>query len=150
MIIVRRTTHRDPERVKQEMEQMFRSLLPGRPQVTGTGNGSWRPPVEVIETEESLVITVEIAGIDENDLSLVVDGDRLLIRGERPDRRQAEKRSYHEARIAYGAFGADVFIPFPVDTDQTEAEYHNGFLHIVLPRQVPRTIVPKRTAQESL
>jgi HSP20 family protein len=145
MIIVRRSSHRDPERVKQEMEQMFRSLLPTRPQVAVKGNGLWRPPVEVYETEESLVITVEIAGIDENDLNLVVDGDRLLIRGDRPDRRQSEKRSYHEARIPYGAFGADVFIPFPVDTDQTEAEYSNGFLRIVLPRQVPRTIIPRRT-----
>jgi HSP20 family protein len=149
MIIVRRTTHRDPERVKQEMEQMFRSLLPSRPQVAGTANGPWRPPVEVYETEESLVITVEIAGIDDSDLNLVVDGDRLLIRGDRADRHQPEKRSYHEARIAYGAFGADVFIPFPVDTDQTEAEYNNGFLRIVLPRQVPRTIVPKRISRES-
>jgi HSP20 family molecular chaperone IbpA len=144
MIIVRRTSQRDPERVKQEMEQMFRSLLPTRPQVAAKGNGLWRPPVEVYETEESLVITVEIAGIDENDLNLVVDGDRLLIRGDRPDRKHSEKRSYHEARIPYGAFGADVFIPFPVDTDRTEAEYSNGFLRIALPRQVPRTIIPRR------
>jgi HSP20 family protein len=144
MIVVRRNVHRDPERVQQEMEQMFRSLLPARPQVDARGGGLWRPPIEVYETEESLVINVEIAGMDEHQLSVVVDGDRLVIRGERPDRRQAEKRSYHEARIQYGAFGADVFIPFPVDPDRTEAEYHNGFLRIVLPRQVPRTIVPRR------
>jgi len=149
MIIVRRTSTRDPEKVKQEMEQLFRSLLPTRPQVAVKGNGLWRPPVEVYETEEALVITVEIAGIDENDLNLVVDGDRLLIRGERPDRRQSEKRSYHEARIPYGAFGADVFIPFPVDTERTEAEYNNGFLRIAFPRQVPRTIIPRRTAPDN-
>jgi HSP20 family protein len=144
MIVVRRSVYRDPERVQQEMEQMFRSLMPARPQVDSRGNGLWRPPVEVYETADALVINVEIAGMDEHQLSVVVDGDRLRIRGERPDRRNGEKRSYHEARIPYGAFGVDVFIPFPVDPDRTEAEYHNGFLRILLPRQVARTIVPRR------
>jgi HSP20 family molecular chaperone IbpA len=144
MIIVRRSVSRDPDRVQQEMEQMFRSLMPARSQVDTQGNGVWRPPVEVYETEEALVVHVEIAGMDENQLSVVVDGDRLIIRGDRPDNRHAEKRSYHEARIHYGAFGVDIFIPFPVDGDHTVAEYHNGFLHIVLPRQTPRTIVARR------
>lgn len=145
MFVVRRSGYRDPERVQQEMEQMFRSLMPPRPQVGPRGSGLWRPPIEVYETEEALAINVEIAGMDESRLSVVVDGDRLLIRGDRPDNRGAGRRSYHEARIAYGAFGADVFIPFPVDADRTEAEYSNGFLRIVLPRQVARTIVPRRS-----
>ena len=81
---------------------------------------------------------------DPRDLEVVVDGNVLSIRGERPDPRHAEKRSYHEARIPYGAFGADVFVPFAVDADKTSAEYNNGFLRIVLPRAGARTIVPKR------
>jgi HSP20 family protein len=87
--------------------------------------------------------------MDEGQLSVVIDGDMLVIRGERPDALQAEKRSYHEARIPYGAFGADVYIPFPVDADRTEAEYSNGFLRIVLPRSSARTIVPRRPEGEA-
>ena len=68
-------------------------------------------------------------------------------RGERPDPRQTEKRSYREAGIPYGAFGADIYIPFPIDADQTIAEYQNGFLRIVLPKTAPRTIIPRRPEQ---
>jgi HSP20 family protein len=144
MIVVRRARPRDPGRVQQEMEEVFRSLMPSRTAPATGGGGLWRPPLEVYETDDALVVCAEIAGMNEEHLQVVVDGSVLSIRGERPDPNQAEKRSYHEARIPYGAFGADVFVPFAVDTDRTQAEYHNGFLRILLPRASARTIVPKR------
>jgi HSP20 family protein len=147
MIVVRRGVQRDPDRVQQEMEQVFRSLMPARPRVAARQSGLWRPPLEVYEMDGALVVLAEIAGLDERQLSVVVDQDVLAIRGERPDPCQAEKRSYREAGIAYGAFGADIYIPFPIDADQTTAEYHNGFLRIVLPKTEPRTIIPRRPEQ---
>ncbi|MDP9354251.1 MAG: Hsp20/alpha crystallin family protein [Chloroflexota bacterium] len=148
MYVVRRTRPRDPERVQQEMEEVFRALMPARPSAAPGHGNLWRPPIEVFETDDALVVRAEIAGMSEDRLSVVVDGDLLSVRGERPDSRQHERRSYHEARIPYGAFGADVFIPFPVNADQTEAEYHNGFLRIVLPRLSPRSIVPRRPGED--
>jgi len=145
MFVVRRSLPRDPERVQQEMEAVFRNLMPARPAVAHGQPTLWRPALEVYETDQALIVCAEIAGMDEGNLSVVVDGDRLVLRGERPDPRQAEKRCYHEARIPYGAFGADVYIPFPVDAEQTVAEYNNGFLRIVLPRSAAKTIVPRRT-----
>jgi len=148
MIVVRRGVQRDPDRVQQEMEQVFRALMPQRPRAAVRQSGLWRPPLEVYETDDALIIFAEIAGLDERQLNVVVDQDVLAIRGERPDPRQAEKRSYREAGIPYGAFGADVYIPFPIDADETIAEYQNGFLRIVLPKAAPRTIVPRRPEQD--
>ena len=119
MIVVRRGVQRDPDRVQQEMEQVFRALMPQRPRAAVRQSGLWRPPLEVYETDDALIIFAEIAGLDERQLNVVVDQDVLAIRGERPDPRQAEKRSYREAGIPYGAFGADVYIPFPIDADET-------------------------------
>src|SRR5262245_1538638 len=114
MFVVRRTKPRDPGRVQQEMEELFRSLIPGRPSAaTGQGNLG-RPPLEVYGTDDALVICAEIAGMSEEHLQVVMDGNVLAIRGERPDANQHERRSFHEARIPYGAFGADVFVPFAV------------------------------------
>ena len=145
MYVVRRVRGRDPLRIQQEMEEVFRALIPGRP-AFATGLASlWRPPLEVYETDQALVIRAEIAGLDEERLEVGVDGDRLTIYGERPDRQHTERRSYHEAHVAYGTFGADVFLPFPVDVDRAEAEYREGFLEIVLPRQTARAIVARRS-----
>ncbi|MDQ3045642.1 MAG: Hsp20/alpha crystallin family protein [Chloroflexota bacterium] len=117
--------------------------MPGRPSLPHAQARLWRPAIEVYETDDALVVCAEIAGMSEEHLRVVVEGDVLLIRGERPDSRQREKRSYHEARIPYGAFGANVFIPFSVDPERSEATYDNGFLRIVLPRALARTIVPR-------
>lgn len=144
MIVVRRNRLRSPERVQQEMEEVFHALMPAQRAFGAGRDGLWRPPLEVYETEDALIVRAEIADMEQAHLHVSIGDDLLTIRGERPDRRRAEKRSYHEARIPYGAFGADVFIPFPVDAERAEAEYNNGFLRIVLPRVVPRTIVPRR------
>jgi HSP20 family protein len=144
MVIVRRTVTRSPERVQQEMERVFRSLVPTRPHVAHHASALWRPPIEVIETDDALVVTAEIAGMDEQALSVVVEGDVLSIRGERPDDREGERRQYREAGIAYGGFGADVYLPFPIDVDQAHAAYTMGFLRITLPKVAARTIVPRR------
>jgi HSP20 family protein len=144
MIVVRRSRPRDPERVQLEMEAVFRTLLaPGRA-VTRAGGSRWRPPIEVFETADALVVRAEIAGMDEGQLEVVIDGDLLSIRGERPDPRQSEPRSYHESRIPYGAFGADVYIPFAVEADRADADYRDGFLRIVLPRATARTIIARQ------
>lgn len=144
MYVIRRTRPRDPERVQQEMEAVFRTLLVGGTAVGGGQPSPWRPATEVYETEDALVVRAEIAGMDEGNLAVDIDGEYLIIRGERPDRCPDGRRSYHEARIPYGAFRADIYIPFPVDADQTIAEYQNGFLRIVLPRSLARTIVPRQ------
>lgn len=147
MLVVRRGRSGGSEAAQQEKAAAFRAMMPTAHRA-GTGRGGptrWRPALEVYETNEALVVCAEIAALDEEKLEVTVDGNVLLIRGERPAPCLDERRSYHEARIPYGAFGADVFIPFPVDADATEARYDNGFLRIVLPRSVARTIVARRS-----
>jgi HSP20 family protein len=100
--------------------------------------------MEVYETEGELIVTAEIAGIDEARLSVVVEQDLLRLRGERLDDREGERRSYHETGIARGQFAADVYLPFPVDSDRAAADYSNGMLRIRLPKASARTIVPRR------
>jgi HSP20 family protein len=144
MLVVRRSVQRTPERVQEEMEQLFRSMMPGRPQVGTRQHRLWRPPIEVFETEHELVVTVEIPGLSEESLNVVIENDLLVIQGERLDCRDGERRIYREAGIAYGEFGANVYLPFPVDADRTDAGYENGFLRIKLPKVSARTIVPRR------
>lgn len=152
MFVVRRGRPRGSEVVQPEMAAVFRTIMPSTVAKSGRSPheaARWRPPIEVYETDESLVVCAEVAAIDESSLEVTVDGDVLAIRGERPDRCPDERRSYHEARIPYGAFGADVYIPFPVEPDATEAEYRNGFLRIVLPRTAARTIVARRSVDDA-
>ncbi len=145
VVVVRRGVQRNPERVQREMEEVFRALLPQRSGVHIQSQGAWRPPLEVYETEQSLVILAEVAGVDEDCLSIIADSGLVTIRGERLEHRPGEARRYRETGIAYGEFVADVYLPFAVNLDKTEANYRQGILRINLPRVTAKTIVPRST-----
>ncbi len=142
VVLVRRGVQRNPDRLQREMEEVFRALIPHRPAVQS--HGAWRPPLEVFETEGSLVILAEIAGVDEGDLSIVADSGMVSIRGLRRDRSPDTPRRYRETGIAYGEFVADVYLPFAVNLDQATAEFEQGLLRVELPRHAARQIVPRK------
>ena len=150
VVLVRRTVARNPERLQQEMEEIFRTLLPARPRFPSQTPSAWRPPLEVYETERSLVILAEIAGVDDSDLTIIADSELVTIRGSRTDPHAGMQRRFREIGIPYGEFGADIYLPFPVDLDAVNAEYTNGLLRIELPRVRSRAIVPKRAGSSAL
>jgi HSP20 family protein len=79
--------------------------------------------------------------MDREAIEIVIEGDIVSLRGSRPDPATCDQRSFHEAHIAYGAFAADVYVPFSIDSENAAATYENGFLTIDLPRVQGRTII---------
>ena len=95
----------------------------------------WRPPTDVFETEDAIIVRVEIAGMLENDFSIVLDGRFLSIRGMRSD--VPERRAYHQMEIRFGEFASDVELPHQVSVSEIEAVYSGGFLQVRLPKVRP-------------
>jgi HSP20 family protein len=98
----------------------------------------WRPPTDVYETESSIIVRVEIAGMRETDFSIQLIDRSLQIRGVRQD--IPERRSYHQMEIPFGDFSTEVELPVPIVAEQIEAVYRDGFLRIVLPKARPQQI----------
>lgn len=93
----------------------------------------WRPPTDVYETDESVIVKMEIAGMRDEDLEVVVQDDLLLISGSRLD--SAERKAYHQMEIPFGKFSVSIDLPVRVNTDNAIAEYKDGFLTIQLPKE---------------
>lgn len=101
------------------------------------GEAHWVPNTDVFVCEERLIIQVEIAGMRRSDLELVVEGNRLLIRGQRPDgSRSSSKCKFLVMEISYGPFECVFEIPGGFDLGQAKAAYQNGFLRIDVPQGV--------------
>ncbi len=98
----------------------------------------WRPATDVYETEEAIVIRVEIAGMREEDFSISLKGNQLTVRGNRPD--VLERRAYYQMEISFGEFLTEVDLPGPVLSDDVTAEYIDGFLRLVFPKDKPKKI----------
>ncbi len=104
-----------------------------------TGKGPiWRPPTDVFETEEKVEVRVEVAGMQEGDFSINFDQHILSIRGARTE--TTEKRAFHQMEIFFGEFAIDVEVYIPVDGSNIQAEYHDGFLRVHLPKALPKQI----------
>lgn len=95
-------------------------------------SSAWRPPTDLFETEESIVVRVEIAGMDEDDFNIELTDHILSIHGYRQD--VQEERAYHQAEIRFGEFNIEIHLPVPVETRAVEAKYKNGFLRVTLPK----------------
>ena len=93
----------------------------------------WRPPTDVYETEENLIVKMEIAGMRDEDLEVVVQDNLLLISGSRSD--SIERKAYHQMEIPFGKFSVGIDLPVRVDTENATAEYKDGFLTIQLPKE---------------
>jgi HSP20 family protein len=93
----------------------------------------WRPPTDVYETDGSVVVKVEIAGIRDEDLDVVLQDNLLLISGMRAD--ASGYRAYHQMEIPFGKFSVGIELPVRVDVEGASAEYKDGFLTINLPKK---------------
>ncbi|HLA86712.1 MAG TPA: Hsp20/alpha crystallin family protein [Anaerolineales bacterium] len=92
----------------------------------------WSPPTDEYETQDTYIVRVELAGMREEDFEVSLENDTLLIMGYRPD--SSERRAYHQMEINFGKFAIAVGVPGPVNVEQAQAEYVNGFLTIILPK----------------
>jgi HSP20 family protein len=103
---------------------------------------SWRPPTDVYEVEDDLIVRVEIAGMREEDFSIELDGRILSIRGIRQD--FTGRRAYHQMEIRFGEFNIEIELPFAVDEEQVRAVYDKGFLRVQFPKAHPRQVIITR------
>jgi HSP20 family protein len=89
---------------------------------------------DLFEDEKRLIVRVEIPGMEKEDLTIDVQGDSLVVRGEKRFERKETEGQYRVLQCAYGHFRRVVPLPTPVLTDQAIATYRNGVLRLELPK----------------
>ncbi len=99
---------------------------------------AWRPPTDVLETDEAFFVIVEVAGMRGMDFAVTFDDEILSIQGNRPD--SNVRKVYHQMEIDYGDFATDIQVPRKIDAAAIEATYSDGFLRVVLPKASPKNI----------
>jgi HSP20 family protein len=92
------------------------------------------PKIDVSETDNEIQITAEMPGIDQNDVEVLLEDDRLIIRGEKKEKREDKDRNYHVRERVQGAFSRTLPLPFAPDPNQVKAEFRNGVMTITIPK----------------
>ena len=108
-------------------------LAPFPPDLRGRVRGDrWQPAVDVFESEKAIVVRVELAGVTSGDVRVSLDGEWLVIQGERRLGACEEGVVYHAAGIRQGPFRLELPLPAAVDPAGVEARYERGLLRIAL------------------
>ena len=138
---------RDSEVVQREMERLFSDMWGRHPSGLLCAQDTWRPPTDVFETASDLVVKVELAGMREQEIDVVLDDKMVLVSGFRPENRPLERMSYYQMGVNYGHFCLQIFLPWPVDEAAVTANYEDGFLEIHLPRRSHEAGEPGRRVE---
>jgi HSP20 family protein len=111
-------------RMQSEMSRMFSGLSPAFRDF---------PPINIWLGDNSLVITSELPGVTQNDVTLNLQDDVLTLEGAR---RPAEEQgvNWQRRERTYGTFSRVVQLPFRVDPDKVQAHFNNGILEVELER----------------
>ena len=111
---------------EKTIEEMFQSLNP----MFRLEKSTWKPQVDIYETDEDIVIQVTMAGVEKENMEIEISNKALKISGKRSGNAPREKATYRLAEIQYGSFERVLFLPCPIDTNKVTALYTNGFLQI--------------------
>ena len=120
--------------IQNDINRLFDRFL-GRPQSNGGGRErqTWVPVVDMYETNDDLIVDVELPGVREKDVSLSITGDVLTVKGER-ELPELGDNNYVQMERVYGKFQRSLRLPMPVQSDRVSATYRDGVLEVRLPK----------------
>lgn len=126
----------------EELEVYFNEVAHGRP-VGFVASSKWKPPTDIYETGDAVVIYMDIAGMQAEDFSVEYADGVLTIAGERTVRREEGKPHFHVMEVQVGPFERRFRLPVPVDPESISAAYEHGFLEVRLTKLPTRLSGPQ-------
>ncbi|TNE74396.1 Hsp20/alpha crystallin family protein [bacterium] len=91
------------------------------------------PAVDVIESEETFRLVMDIPGLSKEEISLSLKNGVLTISGERAVE-EAENGTYKKRERVFGAFSRSFALPDDVNSAEIKANFKNGVLTVTLPK----------------
>ena len=145
MAIVRWNPTRDLMQMREEMDRVFNQFLRrGDGEEATWGQGVWAPPVDIYETDDAFLLKADLPGFTKDDVTIEMQQNRLIIRGERKRETETKEDQYHRLERAYGRFERAFWLPTTVDAEKIQATFKDGVLELRLPKS--EAAKPKRIA----
>jgi HSP20 family protein len=96
--------------------------------------GTFIPSMNVADTESSVLVTIELPGMDEKDIEVSLTRESLTIRGDKREEKAENTKSFSLLERAYGSFSRTIPLPCEVDEDRALASFKKGVLTVTLPK----------------
>jgi HSP20 family protein len=95
----------------------------------------WSPAVDIVETDNEIVLKADLPGVDPKDVDIQVENGTLILKGERKFESNVKEDDFRRIERVYGSFVRSFALPRTVDPEMVAAEYRNGVLEVKLPKR---------------
>lgn len=123
------------DRLREELERVIERLKDGGEKaldVFGIRPGDGNLSVDVVETPEAVLVTMDVPGVNADDLSVQIAGNMLTVSGSRPEATTEAGWIVHARHRPSGTFERSVPMPVPVNHEEVSAEVQDGILTVRL------------------
>jgi HSP20 family protein len=135
----RRAADREFHNIRELLEMLMSEMRPTKHRMHMRPSLGWAPPTDVYETESEFVVTMDIAGMNPDDIGVITDGKLITIRGNRRELAAGGPKQFHKLEIQVGPFQRIIHIPVAVDAETVTKEYRGGLLEIRMKKTAERT-----------
>jgi HSP20 family protein len=140
MALVRWDPGRELDSLQSDMNRLFDSFFGAR-----APNGSaqrWIPAMDLVETDDHLVLRADLPGIDEKDIEIEIKDGVLTVTGERKTEQESKQEGFHRVERSFGRFSRSLSLPDGIDSEQVTANFDRGVLEVKIPK--PEETKPHR------
>jgi HSP20 family protein len=134
---------REVSEVRSLMDRAFDDFFSRSP-ITYDGFGTI--DINLLQTENDLIVKASIPGVKPDDINISVSGDTLTLRGEIKEDQEYKDANYQIREMRQGSLARTITLPVKVESDKAKAEFENGVLCLTLPKAEeikPKTITIK-------
>jgi HSP20 family protein len=103
----------------------------------------FRPAIDVVRSENEIVLTAELPGLTPDDVDVSLDGDILTIKGEKSDEREISEDDRYVRERSFGSFTRRITVPEGVTAESIEANFDNGVLTVEVKLPEEKMIEPR-------
>lgn len=132
--------HWDPVRELLSLQERMNRLIDqtlSRSHAEGelSTSGTWSPAVDLYESDKSLILKAELPDVDQDDIELSIDEERVTLRGQRRLKEEVTEKQFLRMERAYGPFHRTFELPTSVDAERVKAEFKRGVLTVTMPKR---------------
>ena len=117
----------DLARVREQLDEAFAGLT------TRDRGSAWMPAADVAKEDGTIVIRLDLPGMQEQDVKVEIDGRQLVVSGERQDEHEETREGFYSRERRVGAFVRSFALPTSALDEQISAEFADGVLCVRVP-----------------
>jgi HSP20 family protein len=121
--------------IRGQMNRLFNTFLEG----AASGNGAagarrWIPAMDLVESDDHFVLRADLPGLSKSDVNIEVEGNVLMVSGERKAEHEEHEGSYYRLERASGSFARLLTLPAGVTAEGITASFDRGVLEVRIPK----------------